>query len=719
MDDRMSGSFTLPGEAGYEALTLALARRWGADAIRDSDGTTLSQSILKADFAIYKTVCIIRQHNRWIGEHPDCRQQCILSTSPCVCEGEILAVPLMADFFAEQFEINDNPDAFARWQVYDRTAGAELPAEDWTYDAQTGSVLLRGAAWHSYTVSFFAWRVWEEISMYNHTTNHWNAEHLMQLDPVYPEAQEYLRQWLTAWCENNPNADVVRFTSLFYNFAWIWGADARNRYLFTDWASYDFTVSPRMMEGFETAYGYKLSAEDFIRSDRRCPGHDVPDQVKRDWMDYVQKFVSGFTRELTDIVHRFGKQAYVFYDDSWVGMEPYNGCFQAMNFDGLIKCVFSGFEARLCAGVPVPVHEIRLHPYLFPVGLGGAPTFTEGGDPTRDAKAYWRQVRRALLRQPVERIGLGGYLHLTEGFPDFVDCVATIADEFRRIKALHRQSAVYTLPCKVAVLTVWGKLRTWTLSGHFHEVKDHDLIHVLECLAGLPAEVSFIDFEDVKNGALNGMDAVICAGRRGTAWSGGELWNDTRVVEAVTAFVHRGGTFLGVGEPSAVEGYAGKLRMAHVLGVNIGEHCCHGNWQYEVRTPAFVSGSGVQVPAHAQAYLADAQTEVWQGDHGKLALTRRPFGKGQGIYAGGWTYGAGSARLLLTLLTGAAAWDALADNPRVDCAYFPQSGALALANQTDEPQRGTVMIGGKTVAFSLEADEMRVLDARLEILGNI
>jgi beta-D-galactosyl-(1->4)-L-rhamnose phosphorylase len=36
------GSFTLPGEAGCERFTLELAKRWGAAAIRDSDGTALS-----------------------------------------------------------------------------------------------------------------------------------------------------------------------------------------------------------------------------------------------------------------------------------------------------------------------------------------------------------------------------------------------------------------------------------------------------------------------------------------------------------------------------------------------------------------------------------------------------------------------------------------------------------------------------------------------------
>ena len=34
----------------------------------------------------------------------------------------------MEDFFAEQFEVNDSPEAFARWQVYDRTEDREVPA---------------------------------------------------------------------------------------------------------------------------------------------------------------------------------------------------------------------------------------------------------------------------------------------------------------------------------------------------------------------------------------------------------------------------------------------------------------------------------------------------------------------------------------------------------------------------------------------------------------
>ena len=52
------GGFTLPGEAGYEKLTLEMAEKWGADVIRDSDGTVLSDEILDAGYGIYSTICI-------------------------------------------------------------------------------------------------------------------------------------------------------------------------------------------------------------------------------------------------------------------------------------------------------------------------------------------------------------------------------------------------------------------------------------------------------------------------------------------------------------------------------------------------------------------------------------------------------------------------------------------------------------------------------------
>ena len=531
MSENRKGSFTLPGESGYEKLTLELAEKWGADVIRDSDGTELSDEILDAGYGIYSTICMIREHNEWAKKNHNKLQQCFLMTSPAVAAEGKLTIELMKDFFEEQFSVNDSDRAFRYWQVYDRTTDTLLAADKWSYDKEKGCVTIEEpAAWHSYTVSFMAYRIWEEISMYNHTTNNWDKEHLMQIDPIYPQTQEFLLEWMKEWCETHPATTVVRFTSMFYNFVWIWGSDVRNRNLFTDWGSYDFTVSEKALDDFAAKYGYELTAEDFINQGKLHVTHMPGSRKKADWMEFINDFVISFGRKLIDMVHEYGKKAYVFYDDSWVGIEPYNGRFEEFGFDGLIKCVFSGFEARLCAGVKVDTHELRLHPYLFPVGLGGAPTFMDGGDPTLEAKKYWNSVRRALLREPVQRIGLGGYLHLVEDYPDFCDYIEQVADEFRTIGEFHKEGRPYSIRTKVAVLHYWGKLRSWTLSGHFHETYMNDLIHINEALSGLPVDVSFISFEDVLNGALENVDVVINAGFAGSAWSGGGGWEKAGVV---------------------------------------------------------------------------------------------------------------------------------------------------------------------------------------------
>jgi hypothetical protein len=787
------GDFTLPGESGYEALTLALAEKWGADVIRDSDGTKLSAELLASGYGIYSTVCVIRDHNEWARSNPDKLQQAALCAPPETCVGETLAIRLMAAFFDGQFALNDSPESVARWQVFDRTSNAELPRDRWSY--ADGVATIRGERWHRYSVNFFAWRVWEEISMYNHTTNGWTSERLMQIDPVYPETREHLRSWMRAWCRAHENADVVRFTSLFYNFAWIWGGSRRNRHLFSDWSSYDFTASPRAMELFEREYGYAITLEDFANKGLHRSGHAVPDQKKLDWMAFANGLVIGAGRELVDIVHSCGKKAYVFYDDSWIGVEPTNGRFAEFGFDGIIKCVFSGFETRLCALPPCRAHEIRLHPYLFPVGLGGAPTFAPGGDPAADARRYWANVRRALLRQPVDRIGLGGYLHLTEGYPDFQECVAGIAREFRAIKALHGGGAPRALGPRVAVLHAWGALRPWTLSGHFHETDAHALIHVNECLAGLPFDVRFISFDDIRGGrglagsapaggvmaggadgsrlpatlagdsrlpgglagsgeggnaggagasqplgsqpfgpqpfgsqsagsqpagsGLAGIDVIICAGRKNSAWSGGELWDDGAVL-ALTEWVHGGGVFFGIGEPSALDGYDTALRMSHVLGVDIddGRYACHGRWSYDVRAPQGLLPDGAEFsppPGHG-ALLRSADTAVYAERDGSPALTSHRFGKGAGIYATGLPSCGATARALQHIILRAAGLpleqEGVTDNPQTECALYGESGRMAVVNNSGEPQRANVLLaGGRRAAFELGPHEMAIAEA--------
>ena len=332
---KTKGGFTLPGESGYEKLTLQMAEKWGADVIRDSDGTVLSDEIVHAGYGIYSTICIIRDHNAWARENLDKLQQTFLCTPGMVATGADVTVSLMESFFAEQFAINDSERALPYWEVYDRTTNEKVDNGKWSYDKGAGTVTVKDITpFHKYTVSFLAYRIWEEISMYNHTTNNWDKEHLMQIDPRYPETQAYMLSWMKNWCETHPDTTVVRFTSMFYNFVWIWGSNERNRQLFSDWGSYDYTVSDLALEEFEKQYGYRMTAEDFINKGQFHVTHMPGDRKKADWMAFINDFVITFGKKLIDIVHAYGKKAYVFYDDSWVGVEPYNGTFQEFGFDG-------------------------------------------------------------------------------------------------------------------------------------------------------------------------------------------------------------------------------------------------------------------------------------------------------------------------------------------------------------------------------------------------
>jgi beta-D-galactosyl-(1->4)-L-rhamnose phosphorylase len=356
----------------------------------------------------------------------------------------------------------------------------------------------------------------------------------------------------------------------------------------------------------------------------------------------------------------------------------------------------------------VKTHELRLHPYLFPVGLSGAPTFQPGGNPALDAKKYWLQVRRALLRAPVQRIGLGGYLHLTEGFPDFCDYIGELAQEFRQIKALHESGEPYTLPVRVAVLHSWGKLRSWSLSGHFHETDKHDLIHINEALSGMPVHVRFLGFEDVKAGALHDVQVVINAGAAGTAWSGGDKWADPEVIEKLTGWVHEGGAFIGVNEPSACSGADTYLRMAHVLGVDLdtGEKICHGRWSYEVMPEAGLWAEDAGLKRKDNLYLTDGRAKVLHEENGVPAFTVNHFGKGKGIYLSSFEADPKAARFFMNLLLFAAGLGKeqlyLTDNPYTECAFYPAQNKLAVVNMSGEKQTARISVPGGPMEFHIE-----------------
>lgn len=271
-------------------------------------------------------------------------------------------------------------------------------------------------------------------------------------------------------------------------------------------------------------------------------------------------------KEMVDITHACGCEAMMFLGDHWIGTEPFMPEFKTIGLDAVVGSVGNGSTLRLISDIEgVKYTEGRFLPYFFP------DTFHEGGDPVREAKENWVTARRAILRKPIDRIGYGGYLKLALQFPEFVDYVESVCNEFRELYENIKDTTPYCVK-RVAVLNCWGKMRAWGCHMVHHALyykQNYSYAGVIEMLSGAPFDVKFISFEDIKNDPhlLDSLDVIINVGDADTAHTGGIWWEDPEISSAIRKFVWNGGGFIGVGEPSGHPYQGHILQLASVLGV--------------------------------------------------------------------------------------------------------------------------------------------------------
>ena len=79
-ENRMTGRVTIPTDLDVVPETLQILKKWGADAIRDCDGTDFPQELKDADAKIYSTYYTTRKDNAWAKANPDEVQQCYIMT---------------------------------------------------------------------------------------------------------------------------------------------------------------------------------------------------------------------------------------------------------------------------------------------------------------------------------------------------------------------------------------------------------------------------------------------------------------------------------------------------------------------------------------------------------------------------------------------------------------------------------------------------------------
>ncbi|MCP4641095.1 MAG: 1,3-beta-galactosyl-N-acetylhexosamine phosphorylase [bacterium] len=719
----MNGCVTLPAESGHEETVIELLRRWGADAIRDSDGTTLSPELLKLGHDVYSTICLVRADQEWPRKHWDKLPQKFLMSEFVPATSDTVTINPMENYFDQKYEIDKNHDPKKWWQVFNRTTGKEVDVADWNLDVDSGAVTLRNAQpFHLYTVNFLVYQVWDSTSMYNHLTNNWTCPHVVSTEPYHPEARAHLMEFFDQWLEDHPQTNVVRLTTLAYHFVLDSDRDGVDR--FRDWMGYMDTVTVEALQDFEREYGYALKAEDFVDQGYYNATHRVPTTRYRDWMQFIHRFVIAFGRELVEKIHAAGKKAAMFQGDHWTGTEPYSPEFTKMGIDINVGAVEDGVALRRLSDSPNDeVKEARFYPYLFP------DVFGPDGDPLAESLSNWVKIRRALLRKPIDRIGYGGYVSLAAKFPKFVDHVEDLCNEFRTLMEKSQRTESYRAPIKVAVLNAWGAIRSW-LNNFGREqkffVKRPDVVAVagsnlLECLAGLPVEVCFLSFDEIlESGIPEDVNVIINDGEANTSWSGGHWWSNEDVVSAVRRFVNEGGGFIGAQEPTA-NGHQGRFfQLSDVLGVEkeTGLSVMTSAIPFEIQEGHFIT-QDTPMPLDfggekSYVYSADRATAVLQaGCDLHVQLACRDYGRGRSVYMSGLPFSIENARLLHRAIFWAASSEAelrkwFSENVNTDCAYYPEAGACVVVNNVDSKQTTTLYDGdGNPTEIALDPYESR------------
>ena len=715
MEDKCkTGRVTIPTDLDVVSETLEILKKWGADAIRDCDGTDFPQELKNADAKIYSTYYTTRKDNAWAKANPDEVQQCYIMTGFYTAPGDTVTIPLMKGISPELMKVNDHDDITRWWEVMDRSTGQPVPPEQWSY--ADGSVTVQAVPFHEYTVSFLAYLIWDPVHMYNATTNGWtNFEHQITFDVRQPKTHKYSMERLRKFIAEHPYVNVIRYTTFFHQFTLIF--DELKREKFVDWYGYSASVSPYILNQFEQEVGYKFRPEYIIDQGYYNNQYRVPSKEYRDFQAFQRREVAKLAKEMVDITHECGCEAMMFLGDHWIGTEPFMPEFKTIGLDAVVGSVGNGSTLRLISDIEgVKYTEGRFLPYFFP------DTFHEGGDPVKEAKENWVTARRAILRKPIDRIGYGGYLKLALQFPEFVDYVESVCNEFRELYENIKGTTPYCVK-RVAVLNCWGKMRAWGCHMVHHALyykQNYSYAGVIEMLSGAPFDVKFISFEDIKNDPhlLDSLDVIINVGDADTAHTGGIWWEDPEISSAIRKFVWNGGGFIGVGEPSGHPYQGHILQMASVLGVEEenGFTLNYDKYNWEEHPNHFIlqdADKPIDFGEGKKNIYALEGTEVLVQRNKEVQMAAHDFGKGRAVYISGVPYSFANSRTLYRAILWSAhseeelhTW--FSSNYNVEVHAYVKNGKYCVVNNTYEPQDTTVYTtGGSSFALHLDANEIK------------
>lgn len=711
----MSGRVTIPTDVDVVPETKELLKRWGADAIRDCDGTDYPEELKSVDAKVYSTYYTTRKDNEWAKANPDEVQQCYIMTGIYTATESTLRIPLMKGIADELMKANDHDDIRRWWEVVDRSTGQVVVCEKWEYDTASGEVVIQADKFHNYTVSFLAYLIWDPVHMYNAVVNDWQGvEHQITFDVRQPKTRQYSMKRLRKFIEDHPYVNVIRYTTFFHQFTLMFDEMKREKYV--DWYGYSASVSPYILDQFEQEVGYKFRPEFIIDQGYYNNQYRVPSKEFKDFQAFQRREVAKLAKEMVDITHEYGKEAMMFLGDHWIGTEPFMEEFKTIGIDAIVGSVGNGSTLRLISDIEgVQYTEGRFLPYFFP------DTFFEGGDPVKEAKVNWVTARRAILRKPIDRIGYGGYLKLACDFPEFIDYVESVCNEFRVLYENIKGTTPYCVK-RVAVLNSWGKMRAWGAHMVHHALyqkQNYSYAGIVEALSGAPFDVKFISFDDLKKDVsiLKEIDVILNVGEGDTAHTGGAVWEDAAISAAIREFVYNGGGFIGIGEPAGHQFQGRFIQLPNVLGVEkeTGFTLNYDKYNWEEAPSHFITGDCTRDIDFGEGkknmYALEGTTILVQKEK-EVQMAVNEFGKGRSVYISGLPYSFENSRLLYRSILWSTRdeenlnkW--FSTNFNVEVHAYVKNNKYCVVNNTYEIQSTTVYRGdGSSFELKLDANEI-------------
>ena len=706
----LTGRVTIPTDIDVVPETIELFHRWGADAIRDCDGTAYPEELKAVPAKVYSTYYTTRKDNEWAKANPEEVQQCYIMTSFYTAVENNLRIPLLKGIATDLMKVNDYDDKTRWWEVIDRSTGKIVSTENWSYEKETGEVIITDCIpFHNYTVSFLAYLIWDPVHMYNAVTNDWkDVEHQITFDVRQPKTKDYTMLRLRKFLEEHPYVDVIRYTTFFHQFTLIFDELMREKYV--DWYGYSASVSPYILEQFEREVGYTFRPEFIVDQGYYNNQYRIPSKEFKDFQAFQRREVAKLAKEMVDITHEYGKEAMMFLGDHWIGTEPFMEEFKTLGLDAVVGSVGNGSTLRLISDISgVKYTEGRLLPYFFP------DTFYEGGDPVKEAKINWVTARRAILRKPIDRIGYGGYLKLACQFPEFIDYVESICKEFRELYENIKGTTPYCTK-RVAVLNSWGKMRAWGAHMVHHALyqkQNYSYAGVIEALSGTPFEVSFLNFDDIRNDSdlLKNIDVIINVGDGDTAHTGGEAWEDAVVSSAIRQFVYEGGGLIGIGEPTGHQFQGRYIQLANVFGIEkeTGFTLNYDKYNWDSVSGHFITEDCIKEVDFGEGkknmYALDGAAVLVQKDK-EVQMAVNEFGKGRSVYISGLPYSFENSRVLYRSILWSThneeninKW--FSSNYNVEVHAYVKNNKYCVVNNTYEPQTTTIYRGDSS-CFDLE-----------------